>query len=130
MSSCLITMGAAVMARRFSWALVRSHGRPACWAFTSDCDDRRRVRCDDLVGRVQHSAHVACGYDRGTGGVGENVVAGMDGYPADHHRMVRLVGGDGVAAPPRCFATAVDGQVVVLEFGEVAQPPVGEYAGE
>src|SRR5262249_58069271 len=29
------------------------------WAFTPDCDDRRRVLCDDLVGRVQHSVRVA-----------------------------------------------------------------------
>ena len=70
------------------------------------------------------------GNDRGPGGVGENVVAGKNRHPADHDRMVRLEGSDSVAAPPCCFATTIDSQVVLLEFGEIAQPTVGEYAGE
>src|ERR1700742_689178 len=98
------------------------------WALAPDGDDGLRIRRCDLLGRVQHGAHVAGRYDRGTGGVGEDVVAGTDRHPGDHHRMVRLVGGDGVTAPPCCFAAAVDGQVVVSELNEVAQPPVGENA--
>src|ERR1700751_2763307 len=44
------------------------------WAFTPDCDEGLRVLCDDLVGDVQHGAHVAGRYDRGAGGVGEDVI--------------------------------------------------------
>src|ERR1700756_2984111 len=100
------------------------------WAFTPDGDDGLRVRRDDLVGRVQHRAYVAGRYDRGAGGVGEDVVAGTDRHPGDNDRTVRLVRGDGVAAPPRCFASAIDGEVVEFELGEVAQPTVRENAGE
>src|SRR5689334_22260569 len=124
-----LIMDAAPMTLGFSCALVLTVSRRV-WGFASDGGDGRRVVHDDLVSRPQHSAHVAGRNDRGAGGIGENVVAGTDRHPADYHRTVRLIGGDDVTAPPRCFATAVDGQVVLLKLAEVAQPPVGENAGE
>jgi len=46
------------------------------WTFNLDCGKGLRIRYDDRVGRVQHSAHVAGRYDRGAGRVGEDIVAG------------------------------------------------------
>ena len=31
------------------------------WAFTSGCDQGLRIRCDGLVGGIQHGAHVTAG---------------------------------------------------------------------
>jgi hypothetical protein len=44
--------------------------------------------------------------------------------------MPTRIGPDGVAAPSHCFASAIDGEVMECELGDVAQPPVRENAGK
>ena len=97
------------------------------WIMRSADAASRISLCDGLL---QHLADVRRGHDDGARGVGVDVVAGEDADAVDLHRHVRRDRHDQVAALADRLAAAVGRELVVAERVEVAQPALGEHAGE